>query len=266
MKNSLATNKNQISYPFQACVPEIRFLTREEQMKLHHVSYQYRYGYFVRLTLYTGIRLGELLALRWEDVDMCSGLLYIRRSMYRRLKKEQSANSEGNETETVIQAPKSHNSIRRVPLLPAVMQDLMKWREVQWNDRIEAGTSYQDSGFIVTDPQGNCLNPYAFFEQCMQMKKSANIEYFSPHALRTTFTVRAVEQGVNPQALSQIMGYSTINSHSYISGGYETGYPAQMGGLFAIGENMTRKWDFLLYLLLWRMAIINFTVQISQKF
>ncbi|MCR5110900.1 MAG: site-specific integrase [Ruminococcus sp.] len=49
--------------------PQIEILTREEQQKLMYTSYNYRYGVFIRLTLVTGMRLGELLGLRWEDID-----------------------------------------------------------------------------------------------------------------------------------------------------------------------------------------------------
>ena len=49
--------------------PQVEILTREEQQKLIYTSYKYRYGIFIRLTLATGIRLGELLGLRWEDID-----------------------------------------------------------------------------------------------------------------------------------------------------------------------------------------------------
>ena len=48
--------------------PQIEILTREEQERLIYTSYQFRYGVFIRLVLATGIRLGELLGLRWEDI------------------------------------------------------------------------------------------------------------------------------------------------------------------------------------------------------
>ena len=50
--------------------PEIEILTREEQAKLIQASYQFRYGIFIRLTLTTGMRLGEVLGLKWENIDL----------------------------------------------------------------------------------------------------------------------------------------------------------------------------------------------------
>lgn len=84
--------------------PQVEILTREEQQKLIYTSYKYRYGVFIRLTLATGIRLGELLGLRWEDVDFGKRMLSIRRTLNRLPKVDY--NGVGNSTEIVIQEPK----------------------------------------------------------------------------------------------------------------------------------------------------------------
>lgn len=228
-------------------VPEIHFLTREEQAKLHHVSYQNRYGCLIRTMLYTGIRLGELLALRWEDIDMCSGQLLIRRTMCR------VPTGEPNErkAELVAQTPKSPSSVRKIPLLPAVMQDLMGWRELQWKDHMEVGELYQDSGFIATDPQGNCLDPKKLYEQGRLMATAANIGLFGFHMLRTTYAVRAIEQGINPQVLSWIMGYDLPHMFS----GQDV---SLMGELFAIGQNYEHERAFLIVLKLLENGLFDF--------
>ena len=96
--------------------PDIQVLTRQQQERLMYASYQHRYGVFVRLTLLTGIRLGELLGLRWEDTDLRAGIIHIRQTL-NRLKKP-DYDGEGNSTEIVIQTPKTKNSIHSIPLLP----------------------------------------------------------------------------------------------------------------------------------------------------
>lgn len=104
--------------------PQIEILTRDEQAQLIRASYQHRYSVFIRLVLFTGLRLGELLGLRWEDLDMKANLLHIRRTL-NRLNKVKKPTAPGEKrTEIVIQTPKSQNSIRSIPLLPAVVQDL----------------------------------------------------------------------------------------------------------------------------------------------
>mgnify|MGYP000470896848 CR=1 FL=1 len=140
--------------------PQVEILTREEQQKLIYTSYKYRYGIFIRLTLATGIRLGELLGLRWEDVDFNKRMLSIRRTINRLPKVDY--NGVGNSTEIVIQEPKTKNSIRSIPLIPNIASELQQWKNVQQNDAMTSGAAYQDSGFLVTNPFGGYLEPRTF--------------------------------------------------------------------------------------------------------
>lgn len=71
---------------------------------------------------FTGLRLGELLGLRWEDIDFRAGILHVRRTLNRLNKMKRPLQPGEPTTEIVIQTPKSQNSIRAIPLLPAVLQ------------------------------------------------------------------------------------------------------------------------------------------------
>lgn len=95
--------------------PEIEVLTIDEQNRLYTASYNHRYGVFIRLTLSTGLRLGEVLGLKWENIDLSSGVLYVRQTLNRLEKIDY--NGQGNKTEIVIQTPKTKNSLRSIPLL-----------------------------------------------------------------------------------------------------------------------------------------------------
>lgn len=144
--------------------PQIEILTRDEPAQLIRASYQHRYGVFIRLVLFTGLRLGELLGLRWEDIDMQSNLLHVRRTLNRLNKVKPTAPGEPT-TEIVIQPPKSQNFIRSIPLLPVVIQDLMNWKSIQRNDQAMMGDQYRDSGMIVTNPSGGFIEPRTFKDQ-----------------------------------------------------------------------------------------------------
>lgn len=102
-----------------------------------YASQQYRYGVFIRFTLATGVRLGELLGLRWEDIDTKMCMVTIRRTINRLPKVDY--NGIGNSTEIVIQEPKTKNSIRTIPLMPVIINELMKWKNVQLSDAQTAG-------------------------------------------------------------------------------------------------------------------------------
>lgn len=191
--------------------PQIEILTRDEQAQLIHASYQHRYGVFVRLTLFTGLRLGELLGLRWEDIDFQMGLLHVRRTLNRLNKKERPSTLKENKTEIVIQEPKTENSIRSIPLLPSVVQDLIGWRSVQANDRIAAKEQYRDSGMLVTNQYGGYIEPRTFKDYYNQILEIGGMRHFTFHALRHTFASRAMEQGMDPKTLSVILGHYSVS-------------------------------------------------------
>ncbi|MBR3919833.1 MAG: site-specific integrase [Clostridia bacterium] len=191
--------------------PQIEILTRDEQAQLVSASYKHRYGVFVRLTLFTGLRLGELLGLRWEDIDTKACLLHVRRTLNRLNKKERPQSPGEATTEIVIQTPKSENSFRSIPLLPTVMQELIAWKMSQANDRFVAGENYNDSGMLVTNPYGGYIEPRTFKDYYNQILELAGMRHFTFHALRHTFASRAMEQGMDPKTLSVILGHYSVS-------------------------------------------------------
>ena len=189
--------------------PQVEILTREEQQKLIYTSYKYRYGIFIRLTLATGIRLGELLGLRWEDIDFGKRMLSIRRTINRLPKVDY--NGVGNSTEIVIQEPKTKNSIRSIPLIPNIASELQQWKNVQQNDAMTSGAAYQDSGFLVTNPFGGYLEPRTFKDAYDEILKASGLGHYTFHALRHTFATRAMEQGMDAKTTSILLGHSSVS-------------------------------------------------------
>lgn len=218
--------------------PQIEILTRDEQAQLIRASYQHRYGVFVRLVLFTGLRLGELLGLRWEDIDMQSNLLHVRRTL-NRLNKIKPSPGEPT-TEIVIQPPKSQNSIRSIPLLPAVIQDLMNWKSIQRNDQVMMGEQYRDSGMIVTNPSGGFIEPRTFKDQYDQILALAGLRHFTFHALRHTFASRAMEQGMDAKTVSVLLGHAsvsfTMDTYAHVLTDYKRESMALMEDLYSMDQ------------------------------
>ena len=191
--------------------PQIEILTRDEQARLARASYSHRYGIFVRLALFTGLRLGELLGLRWEDVDFGAGMLYVRRTLIRLNKVNRPTAVGENTTEIVIQTPKSENSLRGIPILPIMQRELAAWKNVQMNDRMAAGEGYRESGMVVTNPMGGYIEPRTFKDYYNQILALAGLRHFTFHALRHPFASRAMEQGMDAKTLSMILGHYSVS-------------------------------------------------------
>jgi hypothetical protein len=190
--------------------------------------------------VFTGIRLGELLGLRWEDVDVQGRRMYIRRTLNRLNKVKKPANPNEPTTEIVIQAPKSQNSVRSIPLLPQVLQDLQGWRKVQMADRMAAGDSYNDSGFLVTNTLGGYVEPRTFKDYYNQILNLSGLRHFTFHALRHTFASRAMEQHMDAKTLSVILGHSsvafTMDTYTHVLDDHKQEGMALMEDLFAMSQ------------------------------
>ena len=191
--------------------PEIEILTREEQGRLMQVSYQHRYGFFIRLTLATGMRKGEICGLEWRDIDFNRSQLIVQRTYSRLNKLDLPEDYEGNTTELVTQIPKTENSIRMIPLVPALLPEFQQWRMIQAQDQSNAGGQYQMSGRILTNPFGESIEPRTLSDYYHQILDMAGLLRFTFHALRHTFATRAVEQGMDMKTLSAILGHSSVS-------------------------------------------------------
>ena len=162
--------------------PEIVVFTNDQQRALVQASYRHRYGVFIRLNLCTGLRMGELLALKWEDIDFSTAQLHVRRTINRLAKYE--AHDGENKTEIVFGTPKTKNSRRTIPLTRTMVDELARWKQQQTQDKIRAGDKYTDDGFIVTNEFGHYFEQKTFKDYYDRLLKDADIGHFTFHALR----------------------------------------------------------------------------------
>lgn len=171
---------------------EMRVLSAEEQKRL--VNYLNKdldiYKFGVLLALYTGLRIGELCALKWEDIK--DGRINVRRTVQR------LQNTNGKGTKLYVSTPKTSTSIREIPI-PSFLKEL-----------IEIYQSNSQQEFVL----GTAIVPIAE-PRIMQIKFKkylieAQIENANFHALRHTFATRCVEVGFEIKSLSEVLGHSNI--------------------------------------------------------
>lgn len=176
---------------------EMRVLSTQEQKQLTNVLLNdidlCKAG--ILLSLYTGIRIGELCALKWENLCLENKTLRVRQTMQRIQNPEIGTK---NKTKIVITEPKSQCSIRAIPL-PDFLIDLIKPFQSHPN------------AYVLTGERNKYIEPRTMQNCFQRLLKEAGIEKVNYHALRHTFATRCVEVGFEIKSLSEILGHSNVN-------------------------------------------------------
>lgn len=176
---------------------EMRVLTPLEEEALVRVLLddmdQYKFG--VMLSLYTGIRIGELCALQWENLCLPSATLKIRQTMQRIQDKNVGATSK---TKVIITEPKSQCSIRDIPL-PVFVLDLAR--------RFESSPK----AFVLSCDKSRYVEPRTMQNRFKKYIRDSGIADANFHTTRHTFATRCVEVGFDVKTLSEILGHANVN-------------------------------------------------------
>lgn len=155
----------------------------------------------ILICLYTGMRLGEICALRWEDVSPSDKTIYVHQTMQRlQLKNPQSCEKK---TSVVVAAPKTPCSVRFIPILPELSGYVEEFR-----------SGY---GYVLTGNE-TFMEPRTMENHFKRALKNAGIPDVNFHCLRHTFATRCVEVGFDVKTLSEILGHSstTITMNRYV--------------------------------------------------
>lgn len=184
----------EIEYPKEAR-KEMRVLSRQEQRVL--TDYLLRdidpCSFGILLALYTGMRIGELCALRWENISLEESSIRITQTMQRLKDIEQA---DGARTSVLIDTPKSERSVREIPLTEEISA---LCRRMMPSDR---------TAYVLTAAQ-NYMEPRRLQYRFARCTEACGLEGVHFHTLRHTFATRCVEVGFEIKTLSEILGHST---------------------------------------------------------
>ncbi len=175
--------------------PDISVLTTLEQQRVEEEALEEDTPFClgVLLSLYGGMRIGEVCGLQWRDLDSKNGTVSISRTIARITATDGQSDSR---TKVVIGTPKTDCSVRTIPLPAPVFQYLMQRRR--------SGECYLVTGTRKYMEPRVCLDRYKRF------LRRAGVADHTFHTLRHTFATRCVESGVDVKSLSEIMGHSNV--------------------------------------------------------
>ncbi len=192
--------KSPVSVPeLKACLPiaknsyqQISVLSNEEQAKLKTFLLRdmdsYKVG--VLVCLYTGLRLGEICALKTESIDLSRKCIYVKQTV-QRIKSEDNS----GKTQLMITEPKTASSKREIPLCDLLLNLLMEYNPE---------TEYL-LGNKPTEPRTYQYKLNHYFSLL-----SIKGKHF--HSLRHTFATNCIESGMDPKCLSEILGHADVNT------------------------------------------------------
>ncbi len=184
----------------------IRVLDIDEQARLIDALEENYIGRGLLLALYTGMRRGEVLALKWDDYDKEKGYISVNKSLGR----VRTYSESGNKTELVVGTPKTEKSKRIIPLVDKAVELLEKHRICQNEYREFVGNFYDDQGLIFSSSNGGYMDPGNFNRKLNKVTKELGMESLSPHVLRHSFATRGLEAEVSLKAMQELLGHSSI--------------------------------------------------------
>ena len=192
---------------------ELQVLTLEEQ-KIFLNSLEGNKDKLIFMTaLMTGLRLGELLNLKWSNVDLKEYTLKVDKTI-KRVK-----NIETGKTELIEQEPKTKKSKRVVPIPLSLVKDLKELKKEQNKTKLLIGELYKNNDLVFATDFGNYLDSNNINKRFKKALIKANLEPKKFHSLRHTYATRLFENDVPLKTVSELLGHSNIQitANTYIT-------------------------------------------------
>lgn len=189
----------------------------------------------VFLAVTTGLRRGEVLGLRWSDVDLEAGVLSVRQAL------------ESTKNGLAFKQPKTVKSRRRVSLLPLTVQVLREHAIEQKKARLAAGPAYTDHGLVCARSDGSPVNPRQLSKDFLSLIRRNKLLRVRFHDLRHSHASQLLRQGIHPKIVSERLGHSsvaiTLDTYSHVLPGMQEDAALSLDEVFkvAMSEHKENK-------------------------
>lgn len=175
---------------------EIQILSNKEKQKLekHCIQQNDLKSLGILICLNTGLRVGEVCALRWENVDFETRRIHVEKTIERIYSKEE------NKTIVIIDTPKSITSVRTIPINSKLYNILKQIR----------GKS-KKTDFVLTGSSEHYVEPRNYQYHFKEILKRSKVKKYKFHTLRHTFATNCIEAGMDIKSLSEILGHADVS-------------------------------------------------------
>lgn len=197
----LTRNVSELVKPPKIPKAETKVWTEEELVRFLEFTKNSRYYIIFLLAATTGMRRGEVLGLKWDDIDLKSGKLTVRRSYTRGL------------VGHIFQEPKTRAGIRSIVLPQQTIDALKQHRLLLDEDTRKSekkGLEYNDHGLVVQTKNGFPVNPYYLESRWLDLLRKSGLPKIRLHDLRHTHASLLLKAGVHPKVVSERLGHSSI--------------------------------------------------------
>jgi len=179
---------------------EVQILTPQELKRFLEVAKKHRLfpAFYVLAT--TGLRRGELLGLKWQDIDWEHGTLTVQRNLV------------WVGGEPALQEPKTKGSYRTIPLPESTLEVLKEWRKKWLEERVKLGPDWPETDLVFPSEAHTAIYPRNFLRTFKSLLQEANLPMVSLHALRHSYATMLLMEGENPRVVQEILGHSAVTT------------------------------------------------------
>jgi len=210
----VARNVAEVVDPPRPTRPKLATLASDDIPKLLEAVAETPYYVFFSTLLYTGLRRGELLALRWRNMDLDMASIYVVETAFKLASGEY-----------VIKEPKTPHSRRAVALPPSLALLLRQHRVDQEKTCSQLGRRLSDDDFVFARLDGRPLDPNLMTRTFAKILRKAGLPHVRLHDLRHTHATLMLKAGVHPKVVSERLGHAsiaiTLDTYSHVLPGLQ---------------------------------------------
>lgn len=199
---------SMITLPKQKKEKKIEVLTLEQQQVFINAIKGHQLEVLFLVALSTGLRIGELLGLKWADINFIDSYLSVNRTLQRSYFIDKDGT---RKLKTIEQSPKTSNSVRTVPIPTPILSKLKELKRFKNQNKLKSGSLYVDNDYVFCNELGAPIDDKRPGRNLSSILKKLDIEPIKFHGLRKTYATRLFENDVPPKTVQELLGHSSID-------------------------------------------------------